>query len=391
MTLPQVSVIIPAYNQAHYLRTSMQSILDQTMTDCELIVVDDGSTDDTRQVVAAFSDPRLRYVHQANKGLSGARNTGIAHACAPFLLFLDADDWLWPDALEQHLRALGAGANEGLSAGGWVFTDSYGTPRGKPVMPPPLADPSVLLLGNPLPVHGVLVDRAWLKRVGCFDESLRACEDWDLWLRLAQVGCPFTTFQRVVCAYRMHEGQMTRQPERMRTAMLRVLDKVYSTPDLPANWQAQQDKAYATAYLKAAGRAYHAQALASAKEDLATAVRHDPCLLDQEADALRNHLAGWALAPGVTDVRQFLDRVYQNLPDTLAGLRKHRRLELTKALISRALDLYRYGDFTAATKLLLAAGYYQPRMFLSRRYLMRLGHALIRTGPLRTATKPFLR
>lgn len=90
--MPEVSVIIPCYNHGHYLPHAVNSVLAQTFTDWEAIIVDDGSTDNTREVAAQFTDERVRYVHQENRGLSGARNTGIRAAQGAYLAFLDADD-----------------------------------------------------------------------------------------------------------------------------------------------------------------------------------------------------------------------------------------------------------------------------------------------------------
>ena len=93
---PAVSVIIPCYNHAHYLCRAVQSVLAQTYADWEAIIVDDGSTDNTREVATRFSDPRVRYIYQENRGLSAARNTGISAAQGSYLAFLDADDELEP-------------------------------------------------------------------------------------------------------------------------------------------------------------------------------------------------------------------------------------------------------------------------------------------------------
>jgi glycosyltransferase involved in cell wall biosynthesis len=94
--MPTVSIIIPAYNQSEYLAEAIRSALDQSWTDVEVVVVDDGSTDDTADVCRTFTDPRVRYIWQANRGLSGARNTGIRESRGSFLSFLDSDDLFFP-------------------------------------------------------------------------------------------------------------------------------------------------------------------------------------------------------------------------------------------------------------------------------------------------------
>src|SRR5690349_21494110 len=105
-TATSVSVIIPTYNYAHYLPCAIDSVLAQTQPAAEVIVVDDGSTDATREVCARYTDPRVRYVHQSNAGLSAARNTGLREARSPLVAFLDADDRWEPAFLGTTLERL---------------------------------------------------------------------------------------------------------------------------------------------------------------------------------------------------------------------------------------------------------------------------------------------
>jgi glycosyltransferase involved in cell wall biosynthesis len=374
---PRVSIITPAYNQGDYLAGAMRSVQQQTFGDFEHIIVNDGSTDHTHEVANSFVDARIRYIRQENKGLSGARNTGIQLARGTYVLFLDADDWLLPDALACQLMHHTTHPGAGLSVGGWRFADGQERYISDDILPPPEVTAATLLLGNPLHVPAILLERCWLDKAGLFDQNLRACEDWDMWLRLVRIGCTITTFAHVICAYRTHEGQMTREPGRMRTAMLTVLDKVYSATELPPTWQALKDKAYAAAYLKAAGRAYHTNSLAGAQQDLAAAVRLDPSLLEREAETLRNHLAGWALAPGNKDARLYLERAYSNLPDTLAAVRKYKRREVAKILIHQAVRFFEHGEPTATTSLTLSAIRYQPGLLLDRRTMRMLGRSIL--------------
>ena len=111
-----VSIIIPAYNQAHYLGAAIASALGQSYGDVEVIVVDDGSTDKTREVVEQIGDPRLRYVYQENQGLSAARNTGIRHACGTYLSYLDSDDLFLPEKVALLLAVMEERPEVGLVA-----------------------------------------------------------------------------------------------------------------------------------------------------------------------------------------------------------------------------------------------------------------------------------
>ena len=371
MSVGTVSVIIPAYNQGHYLGEAVQSVLNQSYQDFELIIIDDGSTDNTRQVAKSFSDARIRYIYQENSGLSAARNTGIRHATGSLITFLDSDDLFLAEkltllvaALENKPDDVAEATSIGFVAAQAILIDANSHRLDKILGPPD--DNLQLLFGNPLHVGSVLVRRCWLDKVGPFDESLRACEDWDMWLRLAKAGCRMGWVARPVSLYRIHGQQMTRQAKRMRKAMLTVLDKTFNYPDLPESWLAMRDRAYAAAYMKAAARAYYTTALASAKRDLAQAVYLDPSLLDNEARQLTNQLAGWANAPMVDDPLAYLERVYENLPDTLSWLRQRRRHQLGQIAMQMVFEFYNKGDLTETRSVILRAFRYQPSWLMNR-------------------------
>ena len=264
--MARVSVIVPAYNQGRYLGDAIRSALAQTYRDLEVLVVDDGSTDDTRAVTRSFADPRVRYIHQANRGLSAARNTGIREASGEFLTFLDSDDQFLPEKLDLLLAAFDRNPALGFAAGEAVLIDEHGELMGEVFDRPLPADPSELLLANPLHVGSVLLRRSWQDRVGPFDESLRSYEDWDMWLRLARAGCPMAWVARPVSRYRFHGAQMTRIGSQMTAATFAVLDKTFRAPDVPASWLARRDEAYSRGFLRAAAQAYHAADFARARE-----------------------------------------------------------------------------------------------------------------------------
>ncbi len=368
--MPTVSVIMPAYNQARYLGEAVRSVLGQDFGDFELIVVDDGSTDDTPSVAEGVRDGRVRYIRQANRGLSGARNTGLRHASGALVTFLDSDDLFTPRNLSVLVSALAEHPQAGLVRGGTTFVgeDGAALAAARPPQPPqpPLTGGPELLLGNRMAVGSQLLHRAWLDRVGFFDEGLRACEDWDMWLRLARAGCGMASVAQTVFLYRTHAGQMTRGAARMRQAMLAVLDKTFAAPDLPASWRAMRDKAYAAAYVRAAARAYHAAEYADAQRDLTEAIRLDPALLDGGGHALADQMSGWADAPLGPDPLVYLERVYGHLPAGVPLLRRNRRRELARKAQQLAFESYREGSLGRARDLFLRAFLYRPASLLSR-------------------------
>lgn len=371
-----VSIIIPAYNQAHYLGHAIESALAQTHRDLEVIVVDDGSTDDTAAVAQSFADAHVRYVYQANRGLSAARNTGLRHAGGEFVSFLDSDDQFLPHKLELLLAELERHPESGLAAGQAIPVDQDGQPIGQVFDKGLPAEGAQWLLGNPLHVGSVLLRRAWQERVGYFDESLRSYEDWDLWLRLARAGCPMRYVAQPVSLYRFHPAQMTRDGRQMTTATFAVLDKVFADPALPASWQDLRERAYSNAYLRAAAQGYQVGDIERAQASLEQAVRLNPALASNDGAALAAHFAAWTDLPKTSEPLAFLQRIYDNLPDSLAELRAQRRDRLGQAAMQRAFAARAQGDPVAAQSAAWLAVRWQPRWLANRGALA----LLVRSG-----------
>jgi hypothetical protein len=361
-----VGVIIPAYNQGHYLPQAVQSVLEQTHTDFELLVVDDGSTDNTREVALGFHDPRVRYVYQENRGLSAARNNGIRSTSAPYLTFLDSDDLFLPEKLALLSSALDDDPASGLAAGQAIPVDETGRRAGE-VFATPIPEPlERLLLGNPLHVGSVMLRRSWQERVGFFDESLRSYEDWDMWLRLAKAGCKMVWVGRPVSVYRFHTAQMTRIGGQMTTASFAVLDKIFAQDDLPAAWRILKDVAYSGAKLRAAAQSYLAGDAVEGARRLEEAAALDPALLAGGGQEMANRLRAWIDLPKTRDGLAFLDMVYQSLPAGMTVLRRRAAHDLAETALQLAFQAYAAGDAVAARSYMLKAFAYQPRRLLNR-------------------------
>jgi glycosyltransferase involved in cell wall biosynthesis len=367
-----VSVIVPAYNQSRYLGEAIQSVLAQTYGDFEVIVVDDGSTDDTRSVAAGFTDARVRYVYQENRGLSAARNTGIRHARGPLLTFLDSDDLFLPEKLALLVAALDANPQVGLVAGQAVLIDEHSRLVGEVFDRGLPEDRSELLLGNPLHVGSVLLRREWQERVGFFDETLRSYEDWDMWLRLVRAGCEMRWVDRPVSLYRFHRAQMTRIGTQMTTATFAVLDKTYRSPDLPERWGARKEEAYSRAFLRAAAQAYTARDFARAQQYMREAVARNPGLCADDGDAVARLAAGWANHVKTAEPLAFLAAFYDHLPEELGMLRKRRRRELAREALQLGFAAYRQQDTGSVRSRLWQAIGYDPRVLLNRGVLSML-------------------
>jgi glycosyltransferase involved in cell wall biosynthesis len=220
------SIIIPCYNQGRYLAEAIDSALSQTHPFVEVIVVNDGSSDDTAAVAASYGD-RIKYIEQPQSGVcAAARNTGILASSGELLNFLDADDFLHGDAMARVVEEYQANPQLGLVYGDYEFVDQRGKQLQYVTTPAPPSDPfHWLLAGNRWPCHMVVIRRETLGQIGVFDPTLRACEDWDLWTRAAAAGTEFYHVPHTIGSYRRYPGSMSDDMTRMWVEGQKVLQK----------------------------------------------------------------------------------------------------------------------------------------------------------------------
>jgi GT2 family glycosyltransferase len=225
-----VSAVIPAYNYGRFLPGAIDSVLAQTYRDLECIVVDDGSTDDTARVLEPYRD-RVRVVRQPNQGLSAARNTGIQSAQGTYVAFLDADDRWFPEKVARQVALIESDARTG-AVGCWVqLTSGSGEPIGRKQFAEHVPEPidldtqvariAVRTFWVGGSGSGAFVRREVFERVGFFDTSLRAAEDWDMWMRIA-AAYPIRNVPEILVAISLHGTGTFRNPEKMETNQLRV-------------------------------------------------------------------------------------------------------------------------------------------------------------------------
>ena len=232
-----VTVAMPAYNAARTIGSAIRSALAQTRRDFELIVVDDGSTDDTAASVEPFlADERIRLVRQENRGLAGARNTAIQHARGEYVSLLDSDDLWLPEYLERVLEALEPRGDAAFAyADAWVLDDETRRIQRRSAMAfqsPPTElprDPHALLLEllrRNFVYGSATIRRSVLAEIGPFDESLRASEDYELWLRAAARGYTAVAVPGLLSVYRRRTGTLSDDDARMLTSVVAVMRKV---------------------------------------------------------------------------------------------------------------------------------------------------------------------
>jgi glycosyltransferase involved in cell wall biosynthesis len=205
-----ISVIMPCFNAEPFLRQAVESALGQSYGNLELIVVDDGSTDSSREILRSYGD-RVQVIQQQRRGPYPARNRGVAASRGEYVAFLDADDYWTRECLAELQNAL-QGTNAALTYCGWQNVGLAGS-RGEPFIPPDYdaGDKLEMFLRSaaPWPIHAALLRKSVWEEVGGFDEDLGTCMDYDLWLRVA-VSRPIRRVERVMAFYRHHDqGQIT--------------------------------------------------------------------------------------------------------------------------------------------------------------------------------------
>jgi glycosyltransferase involved in cell wall biosynthesis len=211
---PLISVIMPCYNAERFVAEAVDSVLNQTYPNVELIVVEDGSTDDSLEVLRRY-DKRIRLLTQKNTGPDAARNLGLAHAQGQFVAFLDADDWWSQDSLQKLYTALAAHPECAVAYCGWQKVGNL--ERGThPFVPRDYEQPNKVELlltgGAPWPIHAALTRKAHIDRAGGFSQDLIASEDYDLWLRLVATH-RVALVPEVLAYYRFHDGgQISSRP-----------------------------------------------------------------------------------------------------------------------------------------------------------------------------------
>jgi Glycosyl transferase family 2 len=224
-----VSVIMPAYNAAKTIAETIATLQAQTFPHWQLIVVDDGSMDETAVIVhkIADGDGRIQLIQQKNVGGSAARNTGIAHAQHDWILFFDADDWLEPTHLQQMTVKLAANPELDAVTCGWTRVSpdgEVGRADFAPDLPdlfPTFAEECAFL------IHTCVLRREAVQAVGGFDTSLKTCQDWDFWQRIARLGTQFGSVRQVLARYRSRPGSVSLNGTQQLQDSLRVISQAY--------------------------------------------------------------------------------------------------------------------------------------------------------------------
>lgn len=309
---PSCTVIIPAYNAETYIGEALASLQAQTVDNWRAVVVDDGSTDATLATAQSFRDSRISVIHQPNRGVCAARNRGIAAADSTYVLFLDADDRLKPQALARLMGALQRDRAIAAAYGEGSVIDEHGTPLhpgGRALFNKrPNGDVLSVLLQRNFILCGALCARMdCVREAGLFREDLRMHEDWEYWCRLAQTG-PFRYVgMEPVLEYRRTSGSAVERSGAEVEASMRSVEAVFSNPVLQRRFSMRQlarmrRRSEASVYSFAASQHLKAGRLAGARGALWQSLLRQPWQ-PREAILLGLSSLAWLPAPVLSRIK----------------------------------------------------------------------------------------
>lgn len=389
----RISVIIPTYNRADFIGETIQSVLDQTRPAWEIIVLDDGSTDDTAQVVAQFGE-RVTYIYQKNAGETAARSAGFYASRGDFISFLDSDDRMLPHNLETLLGLLEARPDVAVAYGWYCWMDRHGRPvsqeepKIKGEIPPQLDSPwrgmvvrpsGTTLEGHILPqlaleetmlMGSVLIRRACVEAVGAFDPAVQFQGHWDFFLRLARAGYTYTCCRQGVVVIRLHPGNRGQDKDPMLANRVAILDRLFNVPTLERDLANVRHQAYHNAYIEFARDYYALGNFERGARCLNKALQHGPMSSD-DLTSLADTMAHYALAPEVDAPFKFVRDLFEPIHST-AQVRRLRSKVLGSVNATLAFRHHQAGELSRVWRHALRAVAHDWQLWRNRG-LMRIG------------------
>jgi len=343
---PSVTVVMPTYNSSRFVLQALESLFAQSRPPDEIVVVDDGSTDDTFDCISPYL-PRIIYHREKRRGVAAARNAAIALSSGDLIAFLDADDWYLPDHLSHLTQRLVGHAELGLVECGWRRVNKEGIALAdvEPWHWVPRLDMNAWLLWKPVFPGAMMVRREWLQSIGGFDESLDISSDVDLTLRLALAGCQADWVREVSVCYRQHAANWSRDTAKMARSLDKIHTRLFQHPNLPAKTRDMEPSVLRSAAVWLAWHALQSglAKVAIAQLRLASALENEPTdvlALGWQSDFVRfSRLAGVPPPP-----RSTTDTVYRRA----LGVEEHAWAEIEAPLTASAVGWLRNGENATA-------------------------------------------
>ena len=239
----KVSVIVPVYNGDRYLVDAIDSILAQTFQDLEIIVVDDGSTDNSPEIAQQYNSA-IRYFSQINQGVAASRNLGLAAAKGEYIAFLDQDDIFLPHKLAVQIKLFEQNPLLGMVNSGWEIVNRAGEVKAavQPWLQIPNLSSANLIIWKPVFLGAMLFRRDWLERLDGFDTTLEQTPDVDLVMHLANIGCPAAWVEQTTVQYRQHEANASKNTLLQAQELNQITARFFDQANLSASTKALESK-----------------------------------------------------------------------------------------------------------------------------------------------------
>ena len=374
----KISIILPTYNRADFLIQAIESALCQTYKHFELIIVDDGSTDNTYEITKSFSDARIRYFYINHSGTSAARNAGIKESTGEFLTFLDSDDRFLPNKIQMQLQEFSNNKSLGLVASGWreVTIQGHILIEARPWLNVPNLNFESWLFGCPAGTGVMMVKREWIDLIGGFDTNLIAHEDWDLGLRLSYSGCEMTWCKEILTTATIFTDNIHLDPAKSIPSQKLILEKFYSQSGCTDQAKELKNLAYSKMYLRNALTNYKDSNYSEAGQNLGKVVENDPSLLSNDYFHILEIIAAWSTLITFTGRSDFIRTAFDYLPENLEGMEKYMRKTIGMAEVSSLFQSKSNGDLSNSKLTLFRAVFYDPS-WLSNNGFLSLGLEVI--------------
>lgn len=339
---PLVSIIIPTYNRADLLRQTVDSVLAQTYPHIEIIVINDGSSDHTEEIMRAYGE-RVRYVKQENQGGSAAANHGYYLSQGEYICFLDHDDLFAPTKIAEQVSAMEADPSVGLCHCAYDLIDIHGERVGFSGVLPDQNFLEELIVSDFLWASAPLIRRNCLEDVGLWDTEIYGA-DWDLWLRIAIAGYGFHCIQTSLGAYRIYTNSMMSNIDAVNAGHFEIIERTFANPRLPEALRGRKTSVLAQAHFQAACWYYRDGRWEEAQDEYARtiALRGEV----SEGDVLA--FAHEALSVRCQDPVGFMQGIFGHLPPQARELAQQGIPAIAATRFAHAFLLHAKGSETEA-------------------------------------------
>jgi glycosyltransferase involved in cell wall biosynthesis len=377
LTAPKFSVVIPAYNQANYLIEAIQSVLDQTYGNFELIVVNDASPDETHQVVGQFVDDRIKYLlHEQNRGLPATRNTGIRASTGELIALLDADDYYHPNKLESHLNFYQEHSDIGATYNNRFELNYSAKTIRNLYRAPSMVGLQDFVLGFPFAPSDMVIRREWAFKVNLFNENYRnGAEDIDFPAQLALCGCKFGRVDKALNFRRYKSGRKWKNLRlRMEDALL-ALENIFIDSRCPAQVLDLRDLAIKNHYEILTFPAFLQGETELGRELLWEAIRLVPSIVQGNPCHYVKMLTRMSTADENQDHVSVIDYVFSQLPKELMHLSEQKEWAVGRGYMIKGLRSLIWGSEQDANSYFAQAA--EEKADLDEAYLRNMANQLI--------------